>query len=71
MKCSPDMRKMMKEKAALKMETDLNDCANAFVVIAKNASITGRKIQAGGFAENSCLVQLLIGEDAGLYIAAP
>ena len=35
------MRKMMKEKAALKMETDLNDCANAFVVIAKNASMTG------------------------------
>lgn len=53
------------------METDLNDCANAFAVIAKNASITGRKIQVGGCAESSCLVQLLISEDAGLYIAAP
>ena len=72
MKYSPDMIRMMKEKAALKMETDLNDCANAFVMIAKNASMTGQKIQVGEFAENSvCPVQLLIREDAGLYIAAP
>ena len=43
---------MMKGKAALKIETDLNDCANAFVMIAKNASMTGQKIQVGEFAEN-------------------
>ena len=55
MKYSPDMLKMMKEKAALKMETDLNDCANAFVVIAKKALMTGRKIQVGEFAENSVM----------------
>jgi hypothetical protein len=52
MKYSPDMIKMMKGKAALKIETDLNDCANAFVMIAKNASMTGQKIQVGEFAEN-------------------
>ena len=46
------MIKMMKRKAALKIETDLNDCANAFVMIAKNASMTGQKIQVGEFAEN-------------------
>lgn len=49
MKYSPDMVKMMKEKAALKIETDLNDCANAFVMIAKNAS------QVGELAENSVM----------------
>lgn len=52
MKYSPDMIKMMKEKAALKIETVLNDCANAFVMIVKNASMTGQKIQIGEFAEN-------------------
>lgn len=46
---------MMKGKAALKIETNLNDCPNAFVMIAKNASVTGQKIYV----------------DAGLYIAAP
>jgi len=55
MKYPPDAINMMKEKAALKMETDLDDCANAFVMIAKNTSMTGVKIQV----------------DAGLYIAAP
>ncbi|OCL07250.1 NAD(P)-binding protein [Glonium stellatum] len=55
MKYSPDRIKALKEKAALKMETDLDDCANAFVMIAKNTSMTGQKIQV----------------DAGLYIAAP
>ena len=55
MKYSPDMIKMMKEKAALKTETDLNDCANAFAMIAKNTSMTGRRIQVGEFAENSVM----------------
>ncbi|KKY22932.1 putative short chain dehydrogenase reductase [Diplodia seriata] len=47
--------KSLKERAALKKETDLQDCANAFVDLASNTSITGAKIQV----------------DAGLYIAAP
>ncbi|KAK0653435.1 Granaticin polyketide synthase putative ketoacyl reductase 2 [Lasiodiplodia hormozganensis] len=45
----------LKDRAALKKETDLQDCANVFVDLAKNTSITGAKIQV----------------DAGLYIAAP
>lgn len=52
MKYSLDMIKMMKGKAALKIETNLNDCPNAFVMIAKNASVTGQKIYVGEFAEN-------------------
>jgi hypothetical protein len=55
MRYSPDMVKMMKEKAALKIETDLNDCANAFVMIAKNASMTAQKIQVCELAENSVM----------------
>ncbi|KAL3424331.1 short-chain dehydrogenase [Phlyctema vagabunda] len=35
----------MKENAWLKKETDLEDCAQAFVHIAQNASMTGQKIQ--------------------------
>lgn len=37
----------MKEKAVLKMTTDLSDCADAFVMIAKNTSMTGQKISVG------------------------
>ncbi|EKG21828.1 Short-chain dehydrogenase/reductase SDR [Macrophomina phaseolina MS6] len=47
--------KALKDKAALKRETDIQDCANAFVMLAKNTSITGAKIQI----------------DAGLNIATP
>ncbi|KAL0263463.1 hypothetical protein SLS55_002443 [Diplodia seriata] len=39
--------KSLKERAALKKETDLQDCANAFVDLASNTSITGAKIQVG------------------------
>ncbi|KAF1986672.1 NAD(P)-binding protein [Aulographum hederae CBS 113979] len=34
----------LKERSVLKMETDLDDCADAFVMIAKNTSMTGQKI---------------------------
>lgn len=37
----------LKDRAALKKETDLQDCANVFVDLAKNTSITGAKIQVG------------------------
>lgn len=39
----------LKDKAALKKETDLQDCANAFVMLAKNTSITGAKVQVGEY----------------------
>ncbi|KAI9664757.1 MAG: hypothetical protein M1821_006205 [Bathelium mastoideum] len=44
----------MKEAAKLKKETDLDDCANTFIMLAKNTSITGMKIQV----------------DAGLYVGS-
>lgn len=37
----------MKEKAALKTVTDLQDCADTYVMLAKNTSMTGAKIQVG------------------------
>lgn len=43
-----------KERAVLKDVTDLNDCADAFVMVAKNSSMTGQKIQV----------------DAGIVVAA-
>lgn len=35
----------IKERAALKKETGLEDCADAFIAAAKNASQTGQQIQ--------------------------
>lgn len=36
---------MVKDKAALKHETYLQDCADAFIMLAKNTSMTGMRIQ--------------------------
>jgi len=52
---SPEMLAAIKDKAALKRETDLDDCANMYVHLAENTSITGQKITV----------------DAGLNIAGP
>jgi len=41
---------MIEDKAALKMATDLVDCANAYVMLAKNSSMTGQKIQVGKYS---------------------
>jgi enoyl-[acyl-carrier-protein] reductase (NADH) len=35
----------VKDKAPLKHETFLQDCADAFIMLAKNTSMTGMKIQ--------------------------
>ncbi|KAF2085897.1 NAD(P)-binding protein [Saccharata proteae CBS 121410] len=63
----------LKEQSALKTETDLDDCADAYVMLAKNTSITGQKFQVG--ASRLTVLCLwccrLTGLDAGLYIAAP
>lgn len=37
----------LKEKAALKDVTDLSECADMYVAIAKNTSMTGQKIAVG------------------------
>lgn len=47
-----ETQKAIKERAALKQETKLDDCADAYIAAAKNASMTGQQIQV----------------DSGLYI---
>jgi len=39
------MIKTLEERAALKQATDLGDCADMFVSIAKNKSLTGEYIK--------------------------
>ncbi|KAI4224726.1 MAG: hypothetical protein L6R36_004456 [Xanthoria steineri] len=41
---SPERIQASKDKAVLKQETDLNDCADLFVAVAKNSSMTGQSI---------------------------
>jgi NAD(P)-dependent dehydrogenase (short-subunit alcohol dehydrogenase family) len=43
--------KEMVDAAALKKTTDMEDCADVFVWLAKNGSITGQKLIVGKFAE--------------------
>ncbi|KAF2269255.1 short chain dehydrogenase/reductase [Lojkania enalia] len=42
---SEDVIALVKEKAALKHETYLQDCADAFIMLAKNTSMSGMKVQ--------------------------
>ncbi|KAJ4294601.1 hypothetical protein N0V90_008292 [Kalmusia sp. IMI 367209] len=44
-KYSDEKIQWAKDAAALKHETDLQDCADAFIMLAKNTSITGARIQ--------------------------
>ena len=37
--------KKLKDDAVLKRETDMVDCAAAFVMLAKNTSMTGQRVQ--------------------------
>lgn len=46
-KYSPEAVKNLKERAVLKTDTDLDDCADAFTMLAKNSSMTGTKVQIG------------------------
>jgi NAD(P)-dependent dehydrogenase (short-subunit alcohol dehydrogenase family) len=43
--------KEMEDKAALKKTTDMEDCADVFVWLAKNGSITGQRLIVGKFTE--------------------
>ena len=38
---------MLKERAVLKNVTDLEDCADIYLSIAKNKSMTGQRIAVG------------------------
>ncbi|KAH6414095.1 hypothetical protein HBI08_125610 [Parastagonospora nodorum] len=44
-KYSPKRIKQIKDAAVLKREADLQDCVDAFVMLAKNTSMTGMRIQ--------------------------
>ncbi|KAL8674955.1 MAG: hypothetical protein Q9168_000658 [Polycauliona sp. 1 TL-2023] len=43
----PERIQGSKDKAVLKQETDLDDCADFFIAVAKNSSMTGRSIVVG------------------------
>jgi len=43
-KYSPEQIKGLEEKAALKSVTDLSECADMYIAIAKNTSMTGQRI---------------------------
>lgn len=45
MKYPAERIETIKNMAALKHETYLDDCADAFVMLAKNSSMTGMRIQ--------------------------
>ncbi|EKD16586.1 uncharacterized protein L3040_001328 [Drepanopeziza brunnea f. sp. 'multigermtubi'] len=50
---SEERIKEMNQKASLGKDTDLGDCAQTFVDVAKNASMTGQKIQVdAGLGQN-------------------
>jgi len=52
-KYPPETVKALKEKAWLKMETDLEDTAQVFVDIARNSSMTGVRVQVdAGLGQN-------------------
>lgn len=48
LKYSQEKIEQLKNLAALKHETFLDDCAAAFVMLAKNTSMTGMRIQVDG-----------------------
>ncbi|TVY62287.1 Granaticin polyketide synthase putative ketoacyl reductase [Lachnellula suecica] len=53
-KYDPKLVEFLREKSWLKQETLLDDCAQAFVDIAQNSSMTGQKIQVdSGLGQNS------------------
>ncbi|KAF2127403.1 short chain dehydrogenase/reductase [Dothidotthia symphoricarpi CBS 119687] len=44
-KYSPERIEAMKKAAVLKQDTDMQDCVDAFVMLARNTSMTGMRIQ--------------------------
>jgi hypothetical protein len=49
LKFPPEAIAAIKERAVLKKETDLEDCADIYVAIAKNSSMTGQRVAVGKF----------------------
>jgi NAD(P)-dependent dehydrogenase (short-subunit alcohol dehydrogenase family) len=49
LKYSPEMIEAIKDMAALKHETYLDDCANMYVSLAENTSMTGQRIAVGKY----------------------
>jgi hypothetical protein len=53
LKYSKEAIEMIKDKAALKHETDLDDCADMYISIAENTSMTGQRIAVGEWHTSS------------------
>ncbi|KEF62409.1 alcohol dehydrogenase, partial [Exophiala aquamarina CBS 119918] len=51
LKFSEEQLQMSKDQAVLKQETNLEDCADAFLFAARNSSMTGREIIVGMFCQ--------------------
>lgn len=56
-------------RSVLKKPTDLEDCADAFLMIAKNASMTGQMVTVGMCFSVDALFGWLIPIDAGLNVS--
>ncbi len=50
------------------IQTNLEDCADAFIMAAKNSTMTGQKIQIGESQSVMSSQSLIIVADAGLII---
>lgn len=49
-------------------QPELEDTANAYVMLAKNASMTGQALQIGEYFKKYCRLQELILSDAGFAV---
>jgi NAD(P)-dependent dehydrogenase (short-subunit alcohol dehydrogenase family) len=62
---------MIKDRSALKHETYLDDCADMYVSIAENTSMTGQRIAVGEWLTSEFTrEEELTWSDAGLNIAS-
>ena len=67
----PERIEAIKQAAVLKKETDIGECADTYVMIAKNTSMTGQRIAVGMLSESRmCHSSLLTIADAGVNVAA-
>jgi hypothetical protein len=69
LKYSPEAIKAIEERAVLKKVTDLGECADMFVSIVKNTSMTGQRIAVGKCRAFSPFVSIS-DQDAGLFMIA-
>lgn len=65
MKYPPDTIKAIEERAVLKTATDLGECADMFVAIVKNTSMTGQRVAVGKYIK----FPFIFDQNGGLLVA--